>query len=48
MAKMSDLAFEVEWMLRNGFSVDEIVDQLGVPFQWVLEVRDWMDFTENQ
>jgi hypothetical protein len=47
MAKMSDLALEVEEMLRDGNTVDDIVDALGVPFQWVLEVREWMDFMEN-
>lgn len=48
MAKMSDLAIEVEEMLRAGNTVDDIVDALGVPFAWVLEVREWMDFTDNE
>lgn len=47
MARMSDLALEVEEMLRAGNTVDDIVDSLGVPFAWVLEVRQWMDFMEE-
>jgi len=47
MARMSDLALDVEEMLRAGNTVDDIVDALGVPFAWVLEVREWMDFVEN-
>jgi hypothetical protein len=47
MARMSDLAIEVEEMLRAGNTVDDVVDALGVPFEWVLEVREWMDFTEE-
>ena len=47
MARMSDLALEVEEMLRAGNTVDDIVDALGVPFAWVLEVRQWMDFMEE-
>jgi hypothetical protein len=47
MGRMSDLALQVEEMLREGNTVDDIVDALGVPFQWVLEVREWMDFTEE-
>jgi len=48
MAKMSDLAIEVEEMIRAGNTVDDIVDALGVPFEWVLEVGGWMDFTNNE
>ena len=48
MARMSDLAIEVEEMLRAGNTVDDIVDALGVPFAWVLEVREWMDFMETK
>jgi hypothetical protein len=44
---MSDLSLQVEEMLRDGSSVDEIVDTLGIPLDWVLEVRKWMDFMET-
>lgn len=47
MARMSDLAIEVEEMLRAGNTVDDVVDALGVPFAWVLEVREWMDFVPD-
>jgi len=47
MARMSDLALDVEEMIRAGYTVDDIVDSLGVPFEWVLEVGKWMDFEEN-
>jgi len=47
MARMSDLALDVEEMIRAGNTVDDIVDALGVPFEWVLEVGEWMDFEEN-
>lgn len=45
MAKMSDLAIEVEEMIRAGNTVDDIVDALGVPFEWVLEVGEWIDLS---
>jgi len=48
MGRMSDLALEVEEMIRAGNTVDDIVDALGVPFEWVLEVGEWMDFTETE
>ncbi len=48
MARMSDLALDVEEMLRAGNTVDDIVDALGVPFEWVLEVREWMDFDSDR
>lgn len=47
MAKMSDLWIEVEELLRNGNSVDEIVEMVGVPVDWVLTVQDSMDFVEE-
>jgi hypothetical protein len=46
MAKMSELMIDVEIMLRDGFTVDQIVEKLGVPTQWVLTIRDMMDFVE--
>ena len=30
-----------------GSTVDDVVDALGVPFEWVLEVRKWMDFDSD-
>jgi hypothetical protein len=44
---MSDLALDVEEMLRAGNTVDEIAEMVGVPVDWVLEVQDWMDFEEE-
>ena len=43
MARMSDLMIDTEIMLRDGFTVDQIVEQLGIPTQWVLTIRDMMD-----
>jgi hypothetical protein len=47
MARMSDLAIEVEEMLRAGNTVDDVVDALGVPFAWVLEVGEWIRFAQE-
>lgn len=50
MARMSDLMIDVEEMLRAGFSTEETAKALGVPFDWVKEVKyacDAMDFPEN-
>ena len=35
MARMSELMIDVEEMLRDGSTVDDVVDALGVPFEWV-------------
>lgn len=43
MARMSDLMIDTEIMLRDGFTVDQIVEQLGIPTLWVLTIRDMMD-----
>lgn len=48
MARMSELMIDVEEMLRDGFTADEVATKLGVPFQWVKEVEYAMDFTENE
>jgi len=43
MARMSELMIDVEEMIRAGFTVDDIVEELGVPFQWVLDIGNSMD-----
>ena len=43
MAKMSELMIDTEIMLRDGFTIDQIVEKLGIPAQWVLTIRDMMD-----
>ncbi len=47
MGRMSDLSLQVEEMLKDGSSVDEVVDTLRIPLDWVLEVRKWIDFMET-
>lgn len=40
---MSDLIIEIQEMLEEGYEVDEIVDILHVPLEWVEAVmRDFM------
>ena len=46
MARMSELMIDTEIMLRDGFTVDQIVEKLGIPAQWVLTIRDMMDMEE--
>ena len=48
MARMSELMIDAEEMLRDGSTVDDVVDALGVPFEWVLGVRKWMDFDSDR
>lgn len=48
MAKMSNLMIEVEELLRNGNSIDEIVEMVGVPFEWVKQIEFAMDFEEEE
>jgi hypothetical protein len=47
MARMSELMIDTEIMLRDGFTVDEIVEKLGIPLQWVLTIRDMMDMVDT-
>ncbi len=47
MGRMSDLALDVEEMLRAGNTVDEVVDALGIPEEWVIEVHNMMDWSEE-
>jgi len=47
MAKMSELMIDTEIMLRDGFTVDQIVEELGIPSQWVLTIRDMMDMVDT-
>ena len=40
---MSDIVLEIQEMLEEGYEVDEIVDILQVPLEWVEAVmRDFM------
>jgi hypothetical protein len=40
---MSDIVLEIQEMLEEGYEVDEIVDILQVPLEWVEVVqRDYM------
>ena len=43
MSRMSNLAIEVEELLLNGNSPDEIAEIVGVPVDWVLGVQDVME-----
>jgi hypothetical protein len=47
MARMSELMIDTEIMLRDGFTVDQIVEKLGIPLQWVLTIRDMMDMVDT-
>ena len=39
MAKMSELYIDIEEMLMDEMSVDDIVERTGVPLAWVLQVK---------
>lgn len=43
MARMSELMLDVEEMIRAGSTADDIVEELGIPFQWVLDIGNSMD-----
>jgi hypothetical protein len=47
MARMSELMIDTEIMLRDGFTVDQIVEKIGIPSQWVLTIRDMMDMVDT-
>ena len=46
MGKMKEISISVEEMLREGYSVDEVVETLGVNRETVSELKWWMDFVE--
>ena len=46
MAKMSNLRIEVEELIRNGYSANEVAEMVGVPVDWVLDVEE--EILENQ
>jgi hypothetical protein len=39
MARMKDILMDIEDMLMDEMPVDKIVETLGVPLAWVLEVK---------
>ena len=47
MARMSDLMINIEEMLRDGYSIEEVAKQFGVPFEWVKQVDFAMDHSED-
>lgn len=47
MARMSDLIIDIEEMLREGYSKDEVATKFGVPYEWVKEVYYAMDHYYN-
>ena len=47
MAGLKDLAVDVEKMILAGNTVDDIVEKLGVPFDFVIEVGKWMQYIKT-
>ena len=47
MARMKDLAVDIEEMILAGYTVDDIVEKLGVPFDFVIEVGKWMQYIKT-
>ena len=39
MSKMKDLYIDIEEMLMDEMSVDEIANRTGMPVAWILEVK---------
>ena len=39
MSKMSDLFIEIQELLMDEMSVDEIANRTGMPVAWILEVK---------
>jgi hypothetical protein len=46
MGKMKEISISVQEMLEEGYSVDEVVETLGVNRESVVELKRWMDFVE--
>jgi transposase-like protein len=44
---MSDLMIDIEEMLRDGYSIEEVAKQFGVPFEWVKQVHYAMDHSDG-
>ena len=43
MSKMSDLYIDIQEMLDSGYSMDQIVEKTGAPYDWVVEVQNSME-----
>ena len=46
-ARMKDLAVDIEEMILAGNTVDDIVEKLGVPYDFVIEVGKWMQYIKT-
>jgi hypothetical protein len=42
MSRMSNMVLEIQEMLYNGSTPEEIAETLGIPVRWVFEVEDNM------
>ena len=47
MAVLKEMAIEVEEMILAGNTVDDIVEKLGVPYDFVIEVGKWMQYIKT-
>ena len=48
MFRINEIVDEIEDMLYDGYTVNEVVTQLKVPFEWVEEVKTRMFQEANQ
>jgi transposase len=46
MSRMSELMIDIEIMLRDGYSKDEVAKKFGVPYEWVKRVDYAMDHND--
>jgi hypothetical protein len=44
---MSDIMIDIEEMLREGYSIEEVTARLGVPYEWVKQIDYAMDKEES-
>jgi transposase len=47
MSRMSELMIDIEIMLRDGYSKDEVAKKFGVPYDWVKQVDYAMDYNDG-
>jgi hypothetical protein len=45
---MSDVMIEIEDMLIDGYTIDEVKNTLCVPREWIVEVQEFMATAVNE